>query len=66
MKEIHKSSFKWEGFIDGLSKRLSEESGRDNLKKYLPGFCATINANPEALTSFIDRGDYEGMVRSLL
>lgn len=66
MRKIRESSFKWEGFMDGLSRRMVEENGRDNLKKYLPGFCASISANLETVMSFAEKGDYEGMVSSLL
>ena len=66
MRKIRESSFKWEGFMDGLAHRMVEESGRDNLRKYLPGFCAAINANLEVVTSYADRGDFEGLVISLL
>lgn len=65
MREIKDSSFKWEGFIDGLSLRMTEESSRGNLKKYLPGFCASINANLETVMSYADREDFEGLVSSL-
>lgn len=66
LKEIRKSSFKWEGFMGGLVRRMNEELGQDNIKKYIPGFSNYFQANPDQLTRYIDQRDFEGMVISLM
>lgn len=66
MHEIKKSSFKWEGFMDGLIHRMREEASRDNIKKYISGFSRSLGADVNRVTEYFDRGDYDGLVRFLL
>jgi hypothetical protein len=66
MKEIRKSHFKWDAFINGLSKKMKEESHRDNLFLYVPGFCEHLNANPDHVMHYLRKHDWEGLVRHLL
>jgi len=66
MKKISKSSFKWDAFVDGFSKRMKEENGKDNLIKHVPGFCKEVGADPATITRFIEKRDWEGLAKSLL
>ncbi|HSX03185.1 MAG TPA: insulinase family protein [Rhabdochlamydiaceae bacterium] len=66
LREIKKSSFKWENFMGGLVRRMDEEFSHDNLRKYIPGFCSTVQANPDQLVTYIEKKDFEGMIISLL
>lgn len=66
MKKIVKSSFKWDAFVDGFSKRMKEEHANNNLHRHIPGFCQEVGADPHAVARFIDKKDWEGLVKSLL
>ena len=66
MQKIRKSSFKWDGFIDGLSKKMRDESSHDNLEKYVPGFSEYLAINPDSVMHYISKHDWEGLVRFLL
>ncbi len=66
LKRIKKSSFKWDAFIDGFAKRMKEESSRNNLMMYVCGFAKEVNANPDKVTYYIQKKDWEGLVRYLM
>ena len=66
MRKIHKSSFKWDAFVDGFSKRMKEEHSYNNLYRHIPGFCKEVGANPDDVAKFIDKRDWEGLVRALI
>lgn len=66
MHEIKKSGFKWDNFIDGISDRMKEESGRNNLVPYLKGFCTTLQVSYDDVMSYIKGGDFEGLVKYLM
>ncbi len=66
MRKIVKSSFKWDAFVDGFSRRMKEEYSNNNLYKHIPGFCQEVGANPDNISRFIDKKDWEGLVKSLL
>lgn len=66
LKDVSSSSFKWDHFIDGLSKRLKEEASRDNLTRYIPGMAHQLKFDPSRLNAFIRDKDYEGMVKAIL
>ena len=66
LREVKTSSFKWDHFIDGFAKRMKEEASRDNLNPYIPGFAQLLGANPEQVQYYINRKDWEGLVKSLL
>lgn len=66
MRAIKKSHFKWNGFIDGFSRRMKEEAGRNNLVRHIPGFCEQVGANPDEVRHYIDKHDWEGLARHLL
>lgn len=66
MRSIRKSHFKWSNFIDGLARRLEEESIRGNLLPYLSGFAQTVQCDAEGARGFLERRDWDGLVRFLL
>ena len=66
MREISRSSFKWNGFIDGLKDRIKEEAARGNLNKYIHGFALHVNGDEQKITYYIENRDWEGLVRCLL
>jgi hypothetical protein len=66
MRKIRKSSFKWDAFMDGFSKKMKEEGGKNNLLIHVPGFAKQVNANPDKVTYFIQHKDWEGLIRHLL
>lgn len=66
LKKINKSSFKWDAFIDGFSRRMKEEYSNGNLHVHIPGFCHEVGANTHEVTRFIEKKDWEGLVLSLL
>ncbi len=66
MHKIHKSGFKWDGFIDGFSKKMKEEARHNNLMRYVPGFARSLNVNEDSVRHYISKQDYEGLVRFLM
>lgn len=66
MKRIKKSSFKWDAFIDGFARRMKEENSKNNLLMYVSGFAKSIGANPDKVTYYIQKKDWEGLVRHLM
>jgi hypothetical protein len=66
LKTIKKSSFKWDHFIAGFSRRMKEEYAHDNVYIYVPGFCQQINGDEEAVKRFIKRKDWEGIVKEYM
>jgi len=66
MYEIKKSYFKWENFIDGMSKKMREEAKKNNLVRYVPGFAKTLAVDPDHVMVFIKNHDWEGFVRYFL
>jgi len=66
LKDVSTSSFKWDHFIDGLSKRLKEEAAHDNLTPYIAGMAHQLKFDPKRLAAFIQDKDYEGMVKAIL
>lgn len=66
LRTIRKSSFKWDAFIDGFARRMREEYSNNNLYVHVPGFCQLIGANQEDVTQFIQRKDWEGLVKEYM
>jgi hypothetical protein len=66
MKEVRSSYLKWNGFLDGLTGRLEEEYKRNNLLPHVSGFAATIKANPEQVRNFLQKKEWEKLVKYLL
>jgi hypothetical protein len=66
VRTIRKSSFKWDAFIDGFSKRMKEELSKNNVYQHIPGFAAQVGSTPEHVNEYVRRKDFEGLVKSLL
>ncbi len=66
MKKIKKSYFKWEAFIDGLSKKMKYELSHDNLYLYLEGFSQHVRVDRDHVAKYIKNHDWEGLVNFLL
>ena len=66
VRTIKKSSFKWDAFIDGFSKRMREEYSKNNIYPHIPGFAQLVGSTPEHILPYINKKDWEGLVKSLL
>ena len=66
LQEVHRNFFKWKGFMDGFRRRMTEEFYKGNLEKFLPGFCETMGIKEDVVDHFIERRDWEGLVRAIL
>lgn len=66
MYEIKKSHFKWNGFIEGYAKKMRNEAAQNNLLPYVRSFSAYLQVDSQNVTTYIQKGDYEGLVRYLL
>lgn len=66
LQEVHRNFFKWRGFLDGFRRRMTEEFYKGNLKKFLPGFCESVCVKEEVVDHFIEKRDWEGLVKSIL
>ncbi len=66
LKEVKNSSFKWDHFIDGFAKRMKEETHKQNITAYIPGMAHYLQVDPEEIAAFIQKKDYEGLVKALL
>jgi hypothetical protein len=66
MNIVRKSHFKWDSFVSGLSRRLKEEAGNDNLAKHVPSFSKKLNVDPNQVMKYIQNRDWEGLARFLL
>jgi hypothetical protein len=66
MREIKRSSFKWDSFVEGFSERMREEAGRNNLVRYVEGFAEAIGRDAKDLYVYFENADFEGLVKHLL
>lgn len=66
MREVKKSGFKWDGFMDGLVPRMKEESARDNLMRYVSSFSKYLDVDPDRVTYYLKGRDWDGLVRYLI
>ncbi len=66
MYEIKKSYFKWDNFVDGMSKKMREESRNNNLLKYVPGFAKALDVDANHVSSYLRNHDCEGFIRYML
>lgn len=66
LRAIKKSSFKWDAFIDGFSKRMREELSNGNIYQHINGFASLVGSTPDHVKRYIDKKDWEGLVKSLL
>lgn len=72
MLKAESSTFKWRGFLNGSSgspgfvAKCNREADRNNFAPYIIGFCQVVKAHPEQVRPFIERRDWEKLVRFLI
>lgn len=72
LREIRRSSFKWDGFLYGSSSlkgfvgNMKKESQRHNVKQYIPGFCECVHESEKDVMKYVDAHDWEGLVKFLI
>ena len=62
MRCIRRSSFKWEGFMDGFVDRIKQEAREGNVNPYVPGLANALHLNAQAIQAYVDRRDFEGLI----
>lgn len=66
LQEVHRNYFKWKGFLDGFRKRMTEEFYKGTLNELVPGFAHSVGVCPEIVDHFIEKRDWEGLVKAIL
>lgn len=66
MKDISKSHFKWNGFIDGFSDKMRDEHSQNNLLRFIPAFAEQLHLNQDDITKYVHKKDWSGLVRFLI
>jgi hypothetical protein len=66
MKHIRKSSFKWNGFIDGLKGGLTKEADSNKLFSQLPGFSKLVQVQYETLEPSAKSRNWEEFVSVII
>ncbi len=66
LRTIKKSSFKWDAFVGGFGRRMKEEYSNNNLYVHIPGFCQQVGGNPDVVTRYIHKKDWEGLIKEHL
>lgn len=66
MFEIRRSGFKWDGFIDGFSKRFDQEYQANNINAYIPGLANSLKVQANDLMAYVNYNDFEGLVLYLM
>lgn len=56
----------WDGFIDGLTGSMKEESGRGNLLPFIADFARAIAIDPSLIQSSMERGKWTESVNLLI
>lgn len=64
MKEVKNHRFKWGRFLGGYSENMDKELKRNNLYQHVPGYCHETGADPSQIIHYIDRRDWEGLLKS--
>jgi hypothetical protein len=65
-------SLKWRGFFEGsthspgFTAKCEREFAKDNLDLYIVGFCQAVKANPEQVRFFVEKKEWEKLVRFLI
>jgi hypothetical protein len=65
-------SLKWRGFFNGTDEspgftaKCEREYARDNLSRYIVGFCQAVKANPEQVCHFVEKKEWEKLVSFLI
>ncbi len=66
MRQIREDTFKWWQFMDGIKKRLAEESNRNGLAPYLSSFCYLLKLDESHVRHLVDKGKWEDFVVFIL
>jgi len=72
LKNISKVGFKWDGFLegdgdlDGWKDRMKKEGRHGNLTPYVVGFSELLNVESPIVQEYINRADYEGLIKHFL
>jgi len=66
LKIVKKSSFKWDAFVDGFSKRMREELSKNNVYQHVPGFCEQVGTTPDRVIHYIQKKEFEELIKSLM
>lgn len=66
MREVRTSSFKWDGFMGPLGKRLDKELRQGELVPYLPEFSSAVGADPKKVETYAQAKDWNGLVEYLM
>ncbi len=66
VKNIKKSSFKWDAFVDGFARRMREENSNNNVLQYVPGFAQQVGSTPDKVKQYVQNKDWEGLIKSLM
>lgn len=62
MRSIRRSSFKWDGFLDGFIERIQDEAKAGNLNDYIPGLAEALHLKAQDLQYFVDQKNFEGLI----
>lgn len=63
---VRRSYFKWNGFMGGFKRRMSEELLKNNIDKYLPEFCRDLGIKKDIIDQLVLKKDWEGLVKALM
>lgn len=66
LQEIRRNFFKWSLFMDNFRRRMTEEFYKESLQPFVEGFCKEIFISEEVVQHFVDRRDWEGLVKAVL
>ncbi len=66
LQETHRNFFKWRAFLDGFRRRMTEEFYKGNINSYIPGFCKSLHVKQEVIEHFVERRDWEGLVKAIM
>ncbi len=66
MKMITKSTFKWNGFLDGYEKRMKEEARSGTLICYASGLADLLEVDRSVIIGYLNQGNYGGLIKHFL
>jgi hypothetical protein len=66
LKTVSNNHFKWSSFIDGFKDKMKDESRRGQIMPFLGGFAEHLRIDAHSVSSYVNRSDYEGLVRYCL
>jgi len=66
VRAFRHSFFTWNQFIGGCKRKLILNHRKNNLKKYVPGFCHDLGIEQKVIMHKINERDWDGLVDFLL